>query len=107
MPTLFEEVSTITAKGQTTVPKAIRRALGVDYGGRIAFRVSEGAVTVVRADEGEDPAIDAFLEFLGEELKRCPEVVRVISPDMATRIAALTDQVACDLDEAIDGTVAL
>lgn len=107
MALAIEEVSTITAKGQTTVPKSIRRALGVDYGGRIAFRVNEGAVTVVRAEEEDDPAIDAFLQFLGEDLKRRPEAVRVISSDMAARIVALTDKVACDPDEVIDGPVAL
>jgi AbrB family looped-hinge helix DNA binding protein len=46
----LEEISTITAKGQTTIPKAVRQALGVDYGGRIAFRVSDGGVTICRAD---------------------------------------------------------
>ncbi len=45
MPAI-EEICTITAKGQTTVPKAIRQALGVGYGGRIAFRVEDGAVRV-------------------------------------------------------------
>ncbi len=43
---VVEEVCTITAKGQTTVPKAIRQALGVGYGGRIAFRVDGDRVTV-------------------------------------------------------------
>lgn len=28
-PAVVEEVCTITAKGQTTVPKAVRQALGV------------------------------------------------------------------------------
>lgn len=64
MSVAIEEISTITAKGQTTVPKAVRQALGVDYGGRIAFRVSGKGVTVVRADEDEDPAIGEFLGFL-------------------------------------------
>ena len=45
-PAVVEEVCTITAKGQTTVPKAVRQALGVGYGGRIAFRVERGRVTV-------------------------------------------------------------
>ena len=43
----LEEISTITAKGQTTqatIPKAVRQALGVDYGGHIAFRVSVGGL---------------------------------------------------------------
>ncbi len=30
----IHEVATITAKGQITLPKSIRQALGVDYGGR-------------------------------------------------------------------------
>ena len=41
MAALLKEESTITAKGQTTVPKAVRQALGVDYGGRIAFVVDD------------------------------------------------------------------
>jgi AbrB family looped-hinge helix DNA binding protein len=60
MSLLVEEISTITAKGQTTVPKAVRHALGVDYGGKIAFRVNNGSVTVVRADEIDDPAFEPF-----------------------------------------------
>jgi len=33
----LEKISTITAKGQTTIPKAVRQALGVDFGGRMPF----------------------------------------------------------------------
>ena len=61
---IVEEVCTITAKGQTTVPKAVRQALGVGYGGRIAFRVEGGAVTVralPEAGDAEDPALAPFL----------------------------------------------
>ena len=58
MAVALEEFSTITAKGQTTIPKSVRQALGVDYGGRIAFRVGRNGVTVARADESDDPAID-------------------------------------------------
>ncbi|MGX9105031.1 AbrB/MazE/SpoVT family DNA-binding domain-containing protein, partial [Escherichia coli] len=50
---IVEEVCTITAKGQTTVPKAVRQALGVGYGGRIAFRVEEGSVTIRALAEEE------------------------------------------------------
>ena len=39
---LIRESSTINAKGQTTVPKAGRQALGVSYGGEIASVVDEG-----------------------------------------------------------------
>lgn len=37
----------ITSQGQITIPKAVRDALGVEAGDRIAFRIREdGSVTV-------------------------------------------------------------
>lgn len=108
MSALLEEISTITAKGQTTVPKSVRRALGVDYGGKIAFRVGAEGVSVHRAeDEHDDPAIDRFLTFLAEDIKRRPEVLTALSPAIAERLAALTEGVKVDLDAPIDGDVGL
>ena len=79
-PAVVEEVCTITAKGQTTVPKAVRQALGVGYGGRIAFRVEGGAVTVralPEAEAAEDPALAPFLTLLEADLAARPaEAVR-------------------------------
>jgi antitoxin PrlF len=107
MTIALEEISTITAKGQTTIPKSVRQALGVDYGGRIAFRVDQRGVTVSRADESEDPAIDEFLAFLADDIKKRPEAVKALSPELAARIAALTADMEVDPDAAIDGEVAL
>ncbi len=108
MPALLEEISTITAKGQTTVPKSVRQALGVDYGGRIAFRVDARGVSVHRADaENDDPAINHFLTFLAADIQRRPEALAVLSPVLADRIAALTKGVTVDLDAVIDGDVVL
>ena len=36
MPAIHE-VATLTSKGQITLPKSIRQALGVDTGGKVAF----------------------------------------------------------------------
>ncbi|MBK8631726.1 MAG: type II toxin-antitoxin system PrlF family antitoxin [Sphingomonadales bacterium] len=107
MAIALEEISTITAKGQTTIPKAVRQALGVGYGGRIAFRVIDGSVTVCRADSDEDPAVESFLSFLAADLKQHPEAVKALSPDLGARIAALTANIPIDLDDAIDGDVSL
>ena len=107
MPVAIEEVSTITAKGQTTVPKSVRQALGVDYGGRIAFRVNAKGVTVVRANEEEDPAIDAFLGFLARDIKCHPERFKAITPELAARIASLTEGMDGRRDEGIVGEIAL
>ena len=108
MSTTLEEISTITAKGQTTVPKAVRQALGVDYGGRITFRVDERGVTVHRADEGDaDPVIGNFLAFLARDMERRPEALMALSPELASRIAALVGGGEIDLDTLIDGDVDL
>ena len=107
MSVTIEEVSTITAKGQTTVPKAVRQALGVDYGGRIAFRVNAKGVTVVRAYKEEDPAIDAFLGFLARNIKSHPERVKAVTPELAARMESLTEGMHGRGDESIDGEVAL
>jgi antitoxin PrlF len=108
MPVSLEEFSTITAKGQTTIPKSVRQALGVDYGGKIAFRIDERGVTVHRADEGhEDAAIDHFLAFLADDIQRRPEALSALSPTLVERIEALTAGVKVDLDAPIDGDVDL
>src|ERR1035437_10181715 len=99
---LLEEFSTITAKGQTTVPKSVRQALGVDAGDQIAFRLDAGGVTVHRVDEEQaDPAVGAFLQFLANDLQGNPQRIRELSPEMVREIAELVDGV--DLDAPIDG----
>ncbi len=108
MSAMLEEISTITAKGQTTVPKSVRTALGVDYGGKIAFRVDERGVSVHRAEvENEDPAIDRFLAFLADDIARRPEAVTALTPTLAELLAALTEGVKVDLEAPIDGDVDL
>lgn len=108
MSAMLEEISTITAKGQTTVPKSVRTALGVDYGGKIAFRVDERGVSVHRAEvDNEDPAINRFLAFLADDIARRPEAVTALTPALAERLAALTEGVKVDLEAPIDGDVDL
>ncbi len=107
MTAILEETSTITAKGQTTIPKSVRRALGVDYGGKIAFRVDERGVSVRRADaEAEDPAIGGFLDFLARDIERRPEAIAALSPTLVARIVALTGGMDIDPSEKIEGEVA-
>jgi len=107
MPAI-EEVCTITAKGQTTVPKAIRQALGVGYGGRIAFRVEDGSVSVHAVDAVEaDPALGPFLALLQGDVATRPEALVSLTPELAARTAAATEGVTVDPDAPIEGEVAL
>lgn len=108
MSALLEEISTITAKGQTTIPKSVRHVLGVDRGGKIAFRVDEQRVTVIRAEaEHEDPTVDAFLAFVATDMQRRPDALTALSSSLADRIAELTRGVPVDLNMPIEGDVAL
>ena len=105
---LLEEVSTITAKGQTTVPKSVRHALGVDRGGKIAFRVDDHGVTVIRAEvEHEDPTVEAFLAFVANDMKRRPQALTAFPATLAERLTDLTNGVSVDLGMPIEGTVDL
>lgn len=70
MPAIHE-TATLTSKGQITLPKAIRQALGVDVGGKVTFDLGEdGQIVVRRAPIAhEDPAIGAFLKLLERDLQ--------------------------------------
>ncbi|MEI9888946.1 MAG: type II toxin-antitoxin system PrlF family antitoxin [Rhizomicrobium sp.] len=107
MTTAFKEASTITAKGQTTVPKSVRRALGVDYGGKIAFHVENGRVTVSNAKaEHRDPALGAFLGLIEQDIA-AGRNVRDLPADVAMALRKIAKRVRVDLDETLDGDVAI
>ncbi|WP_263808678.1 AbrB/MazE/SpoVT family DNA-binding domain-containing protein [Salinibacter sp.] len=70
--------STLTSRGQTTIPKPIREALGLQPGDRVEFTLEEDRVLLRRA--GADlSALDGLLAHLGEEpvsLEEMNEAVR-------------------------------
>lgn len=108
MAVTVEERSKITSKGQTTVPVAVRRALGVSLGDEIAFVVDEHGVSVRRVEtEQEDPVIGAYLDFLARDMAKNPQNIVPFPTDLAKRMAELTEGVMFDPDEEIEGPVAL
>jgi antitoxin PrlF len=108
MPAPIQKRSRITAKGQTTIPKAVRQALGVSYGGEIAFVIDDRGVSVRRVDADEsDPVIDSFLHFLAEDMRRNPQNVVAFPDALAARMAALTEGVDVDLDDDFGATTTL
>lgn len=108
MARTFEELSTITSKGQTTVPKSVRQALGLSEGDQIAFRVDEAGVTLRRADDNDDdPALAAFLTFLAKDIAQHPSRLQTLSPALVKRMTKLTKGLTFDPDEPIEGEVDL
>lgn len=68
----IHEVATITTKGQITLPKPIRQALGVGSGGKVAFDFDGTDIVVTRATavEHTDPAIAQFLALIEHDIAR-------------------------------------
>lgn len=103
----IHEIATVTSKGQITLPKPIRRALGIDVGGKVAFDLRGSEVIVTRADnaEHEDPAIGAFLVLLENDIKSGKHL-NSLPDDLAQAMLANLHHVAV-LDEEIAGEVEL
>ena len=106
MPTIHE-LATITSKGQITLPKPIRQALGVGAGGKVAFELrGDGQVVVSRVDAGhEDPAIGAFLDLLARDIQTGRHVQGL--PDDLARAMLVQAGRDVSLDQEIDGDVVL
>ena len=104
---IIHEVATMTAKGQITVPKPIRQALGADTGTKVRFELREnGQVVVSRAGaEHEDPAIRAFLDLIETEIEAGRGVEEI--PDDVAQEMLEHAELDIDLDEPIEGDVDL
>lgn len=106
---ILRKISTITDKGQTTVPKPVREALGIGAGDRVAFVIDENLRVVMERvdDKEEDPVIDGFLDFLARDMKRNPAGSILSMPEpLRRRMAGLTGG-DIDLEAPIDGDVDL
>ena len=100
-------VATITSKGQITLPKRIRQALGVDFGGKVAFdlRGSQVVVTRVENELHEDPAIGSFLALLEKDIASGRHIA-ALPKDLARSMLSAIKR-PLDLNEEIEGEVAL
>ena len=92
--------STLTDRYQTTVPSVVRKALHLGKKDKITFTVEpNGSVTLTRAEQSDgDPALNAFLEFLGNDMQAHPENIQALSAEMKQKVDELTQDVDIDLD---------
>jgi antitoxin PrlF len=101
MPQLpLQTESTLTDRYQTTVPSVVRKALHLGKKDKIKFTVeSNGSVTLSRAVQSDaDPALNAFLEFLGHDMQAHPENIQALSVEMKQKVDELIQDVDIDLD---------
>ena len=99
--------ATVAERGQITLPKPIRQALGVDFGGKVAFDLRGTQVVVSRVDnEGhEDPAIASFLALLEKDIA-AGKHVSTLPDELANALLSALQQ-PVDPGEDIQGDVAL
>ena len=104
---VIHEIATITSKGQITLPKPIRQALGVDVGGKVAFDFIGDRVTVTRVtdNEHEDPAISSFLALLEKDIRTGNHISALPEDLTRSMLAALNSGIDTTAD--IDGDVEL
>lgn len=57
--------SRISSKAQTTIPRAVRTALGLREGDSVAYQIDGERVILTRAEVAEDP-FASFSEWSGE-----------------------------------------
>lgn len=101
---ILEIPATITERGQTTVPAAIRKMLALGKRDRVVFRgLADGTVVLAKkaADEQADPVIGNFLRFLAKDMAAHPARVRAIPSALLARGVALVEGVEVDLDAAL------
>lgn len=103
--TSFEIEATVTRKGQTTVPAAIRRVMGIDKGSTLIFRsMKDGTVMLTpKTPESEesDPMLEPFLQLLGNDIAQHPQRLMPISTGLYDQMNDLVGDVDIDLDEAL------
>lgn len=102
----IEELATITSKGQLTLPKPVRQALGVGAGGKVAFRIEGSQIVVTRAvADHSDPAISSFLALIERDIARGERVSALPGALAKSLTRALERKV--DLADEIEGDVSL
>lgn len=93
--------STLTSRGQTTIPSPVRKALGLRESDKIRFTLRpDNTVTLTRATlvPETDPLIDRFLAFLEQDALDHPARIQAVTPTLVTRAQSLVEGVPIDLD---------
>lgn len=103
----IHEQATVSSKGQVTLPKAIRQALGVTTGEKLNFDLHNGVVTLTRSDilEHNDPAIGGFLSLLEADIRKGKSVGNLPEQLMQAMLANIDQPV--NVAEDIEDDVAL
>lgn len=103
--TIIREIATMTSKGQVTLPKAIRQALNLGTGSRLAFTLRGNEIVIKGEDEHSDPAVASFLSLLEQDIVHGRHV-SALPDDLAKSLVTALEHNQCHEQE-ISGDVDL
>lgn len=98
MKIIFDAVSTMTSKNQTTIPKSVRKALGLEKQDRILFSVLDSGKVLLEKNNTDDeefehdPVVGKFLHFLENSMTKNPDSIKPISQSRFNRLRQLTQE---------------
>lgn len=96
MKIIFDAVSTMTSKNQTTIPESVRKALGLEKQDKIRFSVLDDGQVLLEKNNTEedefehDPVIGKFLHFLENSMTKNPNSIKPTSQSRFNRLRQLT-----------------
>lgn len=101
--------SKLTERSQTTLPRAVRTVLGLREGQQLGYVIEGNQVRLVNASSGEhqDPVLDGFLAFLGQDMAGHPERIRAFPAALLARAKAAARGVRIDHDAPIEGAITI
>lgn len=102
---ILEIPATITERGQTTVPAAIRRMLALGKRDRVVFKgMPDGTVVISKLllpEDLSDPVLSGFLDFLERDIERSPQRLQPMPRELFERARNLIAGIEVDLDAAL------
>jgi antitoxin PrlF len=99
----LEVEATVTKRGQTTLPSAIRKVLKVTAADdRVVFRVQkDGSVILTKKEAPGDPVIAAFLKFIADDTRSNVGSLRPVTAEWLAAMETLVEGVEVDLEAAL------
>ncbi len=96
----LEAESTVTKRGQTTLPSAIRKVLKVTSAeDRLVYRVmQDGSVVISKKAAPRDPIIAEFLAFLANDTRNNFASLRPVTSEWLSDLQQLVEGTEIDLD---------
>ncbi|GAN65971.1 type II toxin-antitoxin system PrlF family antitoxin [Acetobacter orientalis] len=99
MPRVVEEVSTLTDRYQTTLPRGVRQYLRIGKRDQIRYVTEHGRVYIEPARvSAPDQALVPFLNLIANDVEANPGRIAALDTGFHQRIAEIVSGVEIDMD---------